>query len=75
VAWYELPVFQRNLLFSSSGATLNVEAAVYPETLVNLYQTAWCHIQKLVVFIDSGGISVTRCHILQGILRLLSSKM
>ena len=45
------------------------EAAGSAEALVNLYETAWCHIQKLVIFVQSARISVTRCHILQNILR------
>jgi hypothetical protein len=45
------------------------EAAGSSEALVNLYETAWCHVQKLVIFVLSASISVTRCHILQNILR------
>jgi len=45
------------------------EAAGSSEALVNLFETAWCHIQKLVIFVQSARISVTRCHILQNILR------
>jgi hypothetical protein len=45
------------------------EAAGFSEALVNLYETAWCHIQKLVIFVQSTIISVARCHILQNILR------
>ena len=44
------------------------EATRFSEALVNLYETAWCHIQKLVMFVQSAIISVTRCHSLQNIL-------